>query len=94
MNENEIMDVETEEVMDTVVDSTENRENGSVGIFVAGAVFAGIGAIAAIAWKNRDKLEERRIEKLRKKGYIVYRPQAETSEAGIVDDESNETEEE
>ena len=94
MNENEIMDVETEEVMDTVTDSKENKDNGSIGIFVAGAVIAGIGAIATIAWKNRDKLEERRIEKLRKKGYIVYRPQVEAAEDEIVDDETNETEEE
>lgn len=36
---------------------------------------------AAVIYKNRDKIEARRIKKLRKKGYVVYR----TEEDELID---------
>ena len=49
------------------------EENGNTEIVdVNDAVIVG-GAAALIYRKNRSKFEERKIEKLRKKGYVVYK---------------------
>ena len=33
-----------------------------------------VGSAGAIIYKNRDKIEKKRIEKLVKKGYLIYEP--------------------
>ena len=75
--ENEIMEngiVEGVEAADEVV--TYNGPDSSNGVggvaaLVGIAVLAVGGTIGALIYKNRAKLEERRIEKLRKKGYMI-----------------------
>lgn len=61
--------VDNEELMETEVDQ-EISGGGLFGKLLFGAVVIGAG-LAGLAYKNRDKLEERRIKKLEKKGYIV-----------------------
>lgn len=107
MNENEIM--MNEEVMDNneVIEDTvvypeeEVQESGLGGVLVKAAV-AGAGVVGAIAWLNRDKIkakiEARRIERMKKDGYIVYKPSNDdnTEASNVVDvefDDSDETEE-
>ena len=72
--ENEIM--VNEELVNAGLEETcdaENSANGVAGKLIAGAVIIGVGAVAAFIYKNRAKLEERKIEKLRKKGYVIYK---------------------
>ena len=64
----EIENTEIEEMDDEVVES-----GGGLGKIVVGIGVVAAGALAALAYKNKAKLEERRIEKLRKKGYVVYK---------------------
>lgn len=49
--------------------------SGVVGVAAAivGAVIAVGAGIGALIYKNRDKIDERRINILRKKGYTVYK---------------------
>lgn len=88
MNE-EIM---KDEIMDeTVIDeSTEPCEESSDGIslLAVGAVMivaAGVGAIGALLYKNRAKLEERKIKRWEKKGYVIYKPET-PSEVEVSED--------
>ena len=75
MNE-EIMENEIVETED--METYEEPETVSKGHFgkiaVGAAVAVGLG-VAALLYKNRDKLEKRRIEKLRKKGWIIEWPE-------------------
>lgn len=68
--ENEIMEMQNEEVMEVYEEPEETTGNGLLGKIVAGAVVVAIGA-GALIYKNRNKLEERRIKKLEKKGYVI-----------------------
>ena len=76
-NENELTMVE-----EPVVDFDDEYIEESNGVFKK-VVMIGSGALVAgataLAIKNRDKikakLEERKIAKLEKKGYVVYRPE-------------------
>ena len=73
--ENEI--VETEDVENYEEPETESK--GHIGTIAIGAIVAvGLGA-AALLYKNKEKLKERndrrKIEKLRKKGWIVSWPE-------------------
>ena len=76
-NENELTMVE-----EPVVDFDDEYIEESNGVFKK-VVMIGGGALVAgatgLAIKNRDKikakLEERKIAKLEKKGYVVYRPE-------------------
>lgn len=76
-NENELTMVE-----EPVVDFDDEYVEESHGVFKK-VVMVGGGALVAgataLAIKNRDKikakLEERKIAKLEKKGYVVYRPE-------------------
>lgn len=77
MNENEKVMLDEEEIVDTY-EETEESGHGVVGALIAGAVIVG-GAVVGILYKNRAKLEAKRIEKLRKKGYVIYNPETEGS---------------
>ena len=68
-NEN-VNDVE-EEIEEV---NAETEESGTAGLaIVITAGFALVSGIAALIYKNRDKFEEKRIERLRKKGYVIYK---------------------
>lgn len=76
-NENELTMVE-----EPVVDFDDEYVEESNGIFKKVVVIGGGALVAgatALAIKNRDKIkakmEERKIAKLEKKGYVVYRPE-------------------
>ena len=76
---NEVMEPE---VIDENIDETElevyemepEEESGvGLGKFVLGAALVA-GGIGALCYKFRGKIEERRVEKLKKKGYVVIEP--------------------
>lgn len=76
-NENELTMVE-----EPVVDFDDEYVEESKGVFRKVVMIGGGALVAgatALAIKNRDKikakLEERKIAKLEKKGYVVYRPE-------------------
>ena len=72
MEEN--MEMETVKDEDSEVvdyDNPCNSEKRGVLPLVGVALLVGAGAIGTFIYKNRAKLEERRINKLRKKGYII-----------------------
>ena len=74
MNEETMVTIEENgntEIVD-VNDEAKVSGNGILGKLAIGAVIVG-GAAALIYRKNRSKFEERKIEKLRKKGYVVYK---------------------
>lgn len=78
-NEEMVMhdEIETKEDVVNYDNFDYEEEKGSSGI--AGAVVKGILAAAvvgggALIYKNRQKLEERKIKKLEKKGYVIYKP--------------------
>lgn len=85
--ENEIMEngiVEGVEAVDEV--ATYNGPDGSNRVggvipLVSVALLAVGGTVGALIYKNRAKLEERRIEKLRKKGYVI-------TKVDVIDDDS------
>lgn len=81
--ENENIMLEEENV--ETYEETENSGHGGLTL-VAGVILVG-GAVAGILYKNRKKLEARKIEKLRKKGYVIYDP---TEEDDSVSDETEE----
>lgn len=69
MNNNEVMIEET-------VDACENSNSqnyGLIGKILVGVIGLTVAGAGALAYKNRDRLEKRRIEKLKKKGYVVYK---------------------
>jgi hypothetical protein len=71
-------EIKNEEVIEEVVENCDIPEVSSdnmIGKIVAGAVVVCTGALAALAYKNREKLDEIRIKKLEKKGYTVYKPE-------------------
>lgn len=67
--EMEIVKDDDSEVID--YDSPCNSEKRGVLPLVGVALLVSAGAIGTFIYKNRAKLEERRINKLRKKGYII-----------------------
>ena len=76
-NENELTMVE-----EPVVDFDDEHIEESNGVFKKVVMIGGGALVAgatALAIKNRDKIkakmEERKIAKLEKKGYVVYRPE-------------------
>ena len=69
INNNEVMIEET-------VDACENSNTqnyGLIGKILVGVIGLTVAGAGALAYKNRDRLEKRRIEKLKKKGYVVYK---------------------
>lgn len=60
--------VEENEVYDEVPEESNNRTLGKIILGVGVIAAAGVGMLV---YKNRDKIEKRRIAKLEKNGYIV-----------------------
>ncbi len=90
--ENEILvNEELNNEIETVCEEIETSGGGSK--LLVGALIAGVAGLVAFAYnKNKTKLEERRIEKLRKKGYVIYR-EDEVAEVREVEEDDIETEE-
>lgn len=77
--ENEIMELENMNGMNelVVVDEAVKRSGSKRSwAIVAGVAALAAGAAIMLVRKNRDKIEERKAEKLRQKGYVVYKPEA------------------
>ena len=70
VNTNEIVEG-TEEITEAL-DESDNVNLIALGV---GAVVGVVGGIAALIYKNRNKLEAMRVERLRKKGYIIFEPE-------------------
>lgn len=77
------------EVMDESVpcEGTEPNEESSKGIsgLVVGAATIVAAGVGALLYKNRAKLEERKIKRWEKKGYVVYKPET-PSEVEVSED--------
>lgn len=90
--ENEIIEngiVEGVEAVDEV--ATYNGPDGSNRVggvipLISVALLAVGGTVGALIYKNRAKLEERRIEKLRKKGYVI-------TKVDVIDEDDSVSEE-
>ena len=68
-NEN-VNDIEEIEVVEL---TPEDSETVNILPIIIGAGAAVIAGVAAIAYKNRAKIEEWKINRLRKKGYTIYK---------------------
>lgn len=87
-----IKTVDGEELELIPLEVVQKPEPSKIGI---GIGLLAVGGVAAILYKNRSRFEERKVEKLRKKGYIVYDPDyvEETSDEVMNDDVENENKE-
>lgn len=88
---NEELTMQETEITDEVeIYETEKSGGGFLKVLGVGtAVVAGV--VAALCYKNRDKIEAKRIEKLRKKGYVIYKAEeVECVEAVEVQEELDE----
>ena len=66
-NVNDIEEIEEVEV------TPEDSETVNILPIIIGAGAAVVAGVAAIAYKNRAKIEEWKINRLRKKGYTIYK---------------------
>ena len=66
-NVNDIEEIEEGEV------TPEDSETVNILPIIIGAGSAVVAGVAAIAYKNRAKIEEWKINRLRKKGYTIYK---------------------
>ena len=88
--ENEIMEMHNEvEFVEVNEEPEETTGNGLLGKIVAGAVVVAIGA-GALIYKNRNKLEERRIKKLEKKGYVIMTTDEYMAQLDVAETEETE----
>ena len=79
-----IDEIMTEEV-DTTIEATEEESGGSIFSVLAVAAIAGATALVGGAIKKSGKIDEHRIKRLEKKGYVVTKPEpAEEVEAEEV----------
>lgn len=69
-NEMELVNNSDVEVLD-YCDNYEESGSGILGKVMIGAAIAGVGLGAVLLRKNRDKINEWRIRKLEKAGYVV-----------------------
>lgn len=60
---------------------------GGLGKIMLAVGALGIAALGGIIYKNKDKIEARKVEKLRKKGYVIYK-EDEVQAIVQVDDET------
>lgn len=65
---------------------------GGLGKIMLAVGALGIAALGGIIYKNKDKIEARKVEKLRKKGYVIYK-EDEVQAIVQVDDETEVEEE-
>ena len=98
MNEDMILqETENNEVSTTYVEpetSTETSSDSGVGkkLFLFGA-----GALAAAAvylYKTKDKRKQRKIDKLIKEGYVVYKPEDTETPVEVIETDFTEVTEE
>lgn len=68
-----------EEVTEQAMEMAQEVEPSGKGVigFVAGAAVLVGGAVVLYAHKTKDKREAKQVEKLRKKGYVIYEPEVE-----------------
>lgn len=89
MDNNEILTTNEEinevETTDVVYDDTEDTGSG-LGKLLIGAGVVAVAGVAAFVYKNRAKFEEKKIERLRKKGYVIYK-EDEVAEVREIDDD-------
>lgn len=71
-NETEIMDNYSEDNME-ISERPSESGSGVLGKIAVASAVAVAGSIVALAIRHRGKREEQRIEKLRKKGYTIYK---------------------
>lgn len=88
MNENEVKELELE-TTEVCEDYEPECAGGGFGKLAAGIGFVAVAGLTAVVIKNKKKLEERKIERLRKKGYVIYRTE-EVKEIQEVDDDFDE----
>lgn len=82
-NVNEI--TEETEVMDYIPE--EESDGSNLGAIIAGIGVCAVLGVSAWAYKHRDKLEAKRVERMRKKGYICYKPEVVKDDACDTEDE-------
>lgn len=75
MNEEKVFDEITTEEVDTTIEVNEEESGGDGFAIIAVAVVTGITAVAGWLLKKSGKIDEYRIKKLEKKGYVVSKPE-------------------
>ena len=83
--EEEIFEGIIENDVDDVNEETDNSGVQTLVILGVGALAIGAG-VAAWLYTQRDKIEQKKVERLRKKGYVIYKP--ESIEDGNSEEES------
>ena len=73
--EEEIFEGIIENDVEDVNEETNNSGVQTLVILGVGALAIGAG-VAAWLYTQRDKIEQKKVEKMRKKGYIVYKPES------------------
>ena len=94
MENNEVMmneEVEMTNIEDVEIETAEKSGSGLLGKIILGTLAVG-AATAVILHKTKDKRKARKIEKLRKEGYVVYMPEEEAVDTVEADFEEVETE--
>lgn len=88
-NENELQEIEAME------DYESECSGGGLGKLLGAGLIAGIAAAGVVVYKKfQPKLEARKIEKLRKKGYVIYKEdECEVRELEVEEDVQEESEE-
>lgn len=93
--ENEIKNVEVEETTyEPEEDCEESCESGIGGKILTGLGLVATGVATTLVIKNRDKirtkLEARKIAKLEKKGYVIYKENLDCEDCDKVCEDENE----
>lgn len=73
--EEEIFEGIIENDVDDVNEETDNSGVQTLVILGVGALAIGAG-LAAWLYTQRDKIEQKKVERLRKKGYVIYKPES------------------
>lgn len=66
-NDNELQEIEATDY------DYDEYTGGGLGKIVLAVGALGVAAVGGLIYKNKDKFEARKVEKLRKKGYVVYK---------------------
>lgn len=62
-----------EEVMENCEVNPSTSGHGAIGLIIAGVGLAVVSGIGFLVYKNRHRIEERKVASLKKKGYVVYK---------------------